>query len=113
MVGRGVTIVHRGEEIHKNVKYWLKPNIKNHIQNGDIPMHWRSQVLGDPSRFGLTREAPDGLKEIKNSGLRDDRLSAGHRFPGRPRHWLRSGDKRPHTDPQGVRSDPEGVYLAA
>ena len=35
--GARVTLVHRGEGIHNNVKYWIKPNIENRIKNGEIP----------------------------------------------------------------------------
>ena len=43
--GARVTLVHRGEGIHANVKYWIKPNIENRIKNGEIPAHFRSTVL--------------------------------------------------------------------
>jgi thioredoxin reductase (NADPH) len=42
--GARVTLVHRGEGIHHNVKYWIKPNIENRIKNGEIPAHFRSTV---------------------------------------------------------------------
>jgi len=35
--GARVTLIHRGEGIHSNVKYWIKPNIENRIKNGEIP----------------------------------------------------------------------------
>src|SRR6202008_3867340 len=34
--GARVTIVHRGLGMHKNVKYWILPDIENRIRNGEI-----------------------------------------------------------------------------
>ena len=42
--GARVTMVHRGAEIHRHVKYWIKPNIENRIKNGEIPMYFESSV---------------------------------------------------------------------
>ena len=43
--GARVTLVHRGEGIRNNVKYWIKPNIENRIKNGEIQAYFRSTVL--------------------------------------------------------------------
>jgi thioredoxin reductase (NADPH) len=59
--GARVTMVHRGTEIHKNVKYWLKPNIENRIKNNEIPMYWRSQVL-EIRHDAVLLATPDGVK---------------------------------------------------
>src|ERR1700760_4020933 len=34
--GARVTLVHREGEIHRHVKYWIKPDIENRIKNGEI-----------------------------------------------------------------------------
>src|SRR5205085_3477496 len=39
--GARVTLVHRGPGIHKNVKYWIKPNIENRIRNGEIQAYFQ------------------------------------------------------------------------
>jgi thioredoxin reductase (NADPH) len=33
--GARVTLVHRGAEMHRHVKYWIKPDIENRIKNGE------------------------------------------------------------------------------
>ncbi len=45
--GARVTLVHRGGEIHKNVKYSIKPNIENRIKNGKITAYFHSHAGGD------------------------------------------------------------------
>ena len=42
--GARVTLVHRGPEIHRHVKYWIKPNIENRIKNGEIQAFFNSTV---------------------------------------------------------------------
>src|SRR5579863_4620832 len=34
--GAKVTLVHRGAEMHRHVKYWILPDISNRIKNGEI-----------------------------------------------------------------------------
>ena len=34
--GAHVTLIHRGTEMHRHVKYWIKPDIENRIKNGEI-----------------------------------------------------------------------------
>jgi thioredoxin reductase (NADPH) len=110
--GSRVTMLHRGTEIHKNVKYWLKPNIENRIKNGEIPMYWRSEVLEIRPASVLIAQ-PDGVMELKNdwvfamTGYQPDIgfLEAhGIRFDAET--------KRPRTDPKTLESDRKGMYLA-
>jgi len=110
--GARVTMVHRGGEIHQNVKYWLKPNIENRIKNREIPMHFRSRLL-EIRETSVLIETPEGEREIKNdfvfamTGYRPDVefLEAhGIRFDPESR--------RPRTDAQTLESDTKGIYLA-
>lgn len=110
--GARVTMVHRGTEIHKNVKYWLKPNIENRIKNGEIPMHWKTEVL-EIRQDVVKLATPEGVKEVKNdwvfamTGYQPDLefLNAhGIRFDAETR--------RPRTDPKTLESDRKGMYLA-
>ena len=110
--GARVSMVHRGTEIHQNVKYWLKPNIENRIKNGEIPMFWRSQVL-EIRPESVLLQTPEGQRELKNdfvfamTGYRPDVefLEAhGIRFDAETR--------RPYTNPETLESDRKGMFLA-
>ncbi len=110
--GARVTMVHRGTEIHPNVKYWLKPNIENRIKNGEIPMYWRSQVT-EIRPASVVIETPEGARALKNdfvfamTGYRPDVefLEA---------HGIRFDEEtlRPYTNPETLESDRKGMYLA-
>ena len=39
-----VELVHRGSELGKGIKYWVLPDIKNRIKNGEIPVMFNTTV---------------------------------------------------------------------
>src|SRR5436309_4857100 len=60
-----VTLVHRGAEISRAVKYWIKPNIENRIKAGEIKAYFHSRIVEiRPDSVLLT--TPDGEVAIKN-----------------------------------------------
>ena len=110
--GARVTMIHRGTEIHKNVKYWLKPNIENRIKNGEIPMHWNSSVT-EIRENSVVIETPEGTREIRNdfvlamTGYQPDtKFLAAHGIRFDPE------TRRPRTNPDTLESDRPGMYLA-
>ncbi len=110
--GARVTMVHRGTDIHQNVKYWLKPNIENRIKNNEIPMHWKSQLI-EIQEKSVVLETPEGRREIPNdfvfamTGYRPDvEFLAAHGI------HIDQETRRPRTNPETLESDRAGVYLA-
>jgi thioredoxin reductase (NADPH) len=110
--GARVTLVHRGEGIHANVKYWIKPNIENRIKNGEIPAYFRSTVeeIGEDS---VRLNTPQGQVTLKNdfvfamTGYRPDtKFLDAHGIHFDPE------SSRPYTDPETLESDRKGIYLA-
>ena len=63
--GARVTLVHRGAEIHKHVKYWIKPNIENRIKNGEVKAYFNSHVVEIRPR-SVVLDTPEGRVEVKN-----------------------------------------------
>ena len=63
--GARVTLVHRGPEMHRHVKYWIKPDIENRIRHGEINAHFRSQVTEiTPDKVVL--DTPEGSVSLGN-----------------------------------------------
>ena len=107
-----VTLVHRGGEISRSVKYWIKPNIENRIQAGEIKAYFHSHiieirpesvVLATPNGevtlrndfvFALTGYSPD-LPFLNALGITIDAKTL-----------------RPRTDPKTLESERQGIYLA-
>jgi thioredoxin reductase (NADPH) len=110
--GARVTMVHRGGEIHGNVKYWLKPNIENRIKNGEIPMYFHSRVQ-EIRETSVRLATPEGERELKNDfvfamiGYRPD-------IEFLEAHGIRLDPetRRPYTNAETLESDRKGMYLA-
>jgi thioredoxin reductase (NADPH) len=110
--GARVTLVHRDGEMHRHVKYWIKPDIENRIKNGEVKALFRSQVV-EITPDTVVLETPEGSQILKNdfvfamTGYHPDfdfleRL--GVRFEGQ--------DKRPVCDAETLESNVPGIYLA-
>jgi thioredoxin reductase (NADPH) len=57
-----VSIVHRGAHVKPGVKYWLKPDIENRIEEGSIPARFHTLVRAFRDGQGVEVEGPDGLQ---------------------------------------------------
>jgi thioredoxin reductase (NADPH) len=104
--------VHRGDAVHRAVKYWIKPNIENRIKNGEIPCHFNSRVLEiQPDRVLLS--TPEGEQWLKNdfvfamTGYRPD-----FEFLAAQGVTLDEATGRPRVDAETLESERPGVYLA-
>ena len=63
--GARVTLVHRGPELHRHIKYWIKPDIENRIKNGEVTAHFSTTVSRiDPDT--VTLATPGGEQTIPN-----------------------------------------------
>ncbi|MEO7652725.1 MAG: YpdA family putative bacillithiol disulfide reductase [Bryobacteraceae bacterium] len=107
-----VTMVHRGAEISRAVKYWIKPNIENRIKASEIKAYFHSHVLEiRPDSVRLA--TPDGEIDLKNdfvfamTGYSPD-LDFLHSLG----ISLDPKTQRPRTNPTTLESDRHGIYLA-
>ena len=111
--GAKVTLVHRASELHRHIKYWIKPDIENRIKNGEVTAYLSSTVesivedtvtLATPSGpvtiandfvFALTGYHPD-FDFIERLGVTLDEAN----------------DRCPICDPASLESNVLGIYLA-
>lgn len=63
--GARVTLIHRGPELSKGVKYWVLPDIENRIKNGEVKALFNATVqeIRDASILILTQ---NGTEEREN-----------------------------------------------
>jgi len=111
--GARVTLVHRGAEMHRHVKYWILPDINNRIKNGEIAAHFSSNV----ARIGeddVVVSTPKGELAIKNdfvfalTGYRPDfefLEALGVKLD-------EANDRCPACNPATLESNVPGIYLA-
>jgi len=111
--GAHVTLVHRGQALHRHIKYWIKPDIENRIKNGEITAYLGSTVeqiaedtvtLRTPAGpvtipndfvFALTGYHPD-FDFIESLGITLDETN----------------DRCPICNPATLESNINGIYLA-
>ena len=63
--GARVTLVHRGAELHRHIKYWIKPDIENRIKHGEVKAFFSSTV-SEITEDTVTLHTPLGTKELCN-----------------------------------------------
>src|SRR5205807_4972967 len=111
--GARVTLVHRRPGMHKNVKYWILPDIENRIRNQEITAFFNSTVLEIRER-SVQLETPAGKIELSNDFV--FALTGYHP----DFDFLRSlgiqiaedGEFRPACDAETLESNVSGIYLA-
>jgi thioredoxin reductase (NADPH) len=110
--GARVTLVHHAAEMHRHVKYWIKPDIENRIKNGEVKAYFNTRIV-EITPDNVLLETPEGRATIKNdfvfamTGYHPDFAfleRMGVRFDG--------PDKRPVCDAQTLESNVPGIYLA-
>lgn len=111
--GGRVTMVVRGESIGKRVKYWVRPDIINRIEEGSIKAYFNSEIekIEDST---VTIKTPTGLINIPNHYVValtgylpnfDLLVNSGIN--------LSKDDKQiPHYNSETMESNVEGLYLA-
>lgn len=111
--GARVTLVHRGAELHRHIKYWIKPDIENRIKNGEIAAYFNTTVA-NITEDTVTLATPEGEKTLPNqfvfalTGYHPDFAfieSLGVRLD-------ESNARCPVCDPQSLESNVPGLYLA-
>ncbi len=64
--GADVTMIIRQSSISENVKYWVKPDIENRINEGSIKAHFNSELLEIKESSVIFKDEKGEIKEIEN-----------------------------------------------
>jgi thioredoxin reductase (NADPH) len=111
--GARVTLVHRGPEMHRHVKYWILPDINNRVKNGEITAYFNS-VVTQISEDDVTLQTPGGAVTLPNhfvfvlTGYHPD-------FDFIEQLGVKldeANDRVPICDPATLESNVTGIYLA-
>jgi thioredoxin reductase (NADPH) len=111
--GARVTLVHRGPEMHRHVKYWILPDINNRVKHGEIKAYFNSTVT-NITEDNVTLATPDGLVTIANQFV--FALTGYHPDFGFIEQLGvkldEANDRCPVCDPATLESNVPGIYLA-
>lgn len=109
--GARVTLIHHGPGVGDHVKYWIKPNLENRIQNGEIKAYFRSRVVEIAPEW-IRVATPEGELRLRNDFVL---AMTGYRPDTRflEAHGIRLDEQgRPRLDPVTLESERKGIYLA-
>ena len=111
--GGNVTMIVRGETIGERVKYWVRPDILNRIEEGSIKAYFNSEITSINTDF-IEIKTPEGNKKLPNdyvialTGYQPNFKfldQAGIKFSENKKHI-------PDYNPDTMESNVEGLYLA-
>ncbi|WP_111308249.1 YpdA family putative bacillithiol disulfide reductase [Confluentibacter sediminis] len=111
--GGYVTMVVRGEGIGERVKYWVRPDIVNRIEEGSIKAYYHSEVI-KIGEHSVDIQTPDGLKTIENDYVvaLTGYLPNFDLLKESGIELSDDGRKIPNYNPETMESNIEGLYLA-
>lgn len=110
--GARVTLIHRGAEMHRHVKYWIKPDIENRIKANEIKAYFHTRVV-EITPDAVIAETPEGRKTLANdfvfalTGYRPD-----FDFLKQLGVQCSGPDRLPVCHKQTLESNVPGIYLA-
>lgn len=110
--GARTTIVYRGKEWPKSVKYWLRPDLENRIKAREIAARMESQVI-EITRRWVSIRGPQGDEQIPA-----DRVYPLIGFRPDLELFKRIGvafdaeSGRPQVDPETLQTSVPGVFVA-
>jgi thioredoxin reductase (NADPH) len=110
--GAHVTIIHRGAEMGRTLKYWVKPDIENRIRAGEIRAMFHSHVVAfEPGKVlvknGRGEESVPASQVFALTGYHPD-----FAFLERLAIRLATTNRKPAIDPETLESNVPGIYLA-
>lgn len=110
--GGEVILIHRGPEVGRKIKYWVRPDIENRIQRGEVRAFFNSRALEIRPRE-IVIDTPDGQVVEENDFV----LAMTGFHPDAP--FLESmgirinpDDGAPIHDPETLETNVKGIYLA-
>jgi thioredoxin reductase (NADPH) len=110
--GAHVTIVHRGAEMSKSLKYWVRPDVDNRIAAGEIRALFNTRVV----------EIEPGQMVVEKSGVQQT-IPAAHVFALTGYHpdfeflarvgiELDATTKKPKVNAETLETNVPGIYVA-
>lgn len=111
--GGDVTMIVRGPEIGRRVKYWVRPDIENRISEGSIKAYFNAELTEIKDGSVIFRDGDGNTNEIENdfvlalTGYLPD-----FDFLGKAGVLLEGESMVPHHNDHTMETNVSGLYLA-
>ena len=111
--GAEVTLIIRGEEVGQRVKYWVRPDIINRIEEGSINAFYNSEVI-EINEEEIKIETPKGIETLQNDFVL---ALTGYKpnfsfLQSMGIELSQDEQKIPVYNPETMQTNVEGIYLA-
>jgi thioredoxin reductase (NADPH) len=112
--GAIVTLIHRGSELRRTIKYWILPDIENRILNGEVRALFRHEVVRIEPATITVRNLETGAEEtIPNDFVFAlTGYHADHDFMRSAGISIDPESMKPAFDPETYETNVRGIYLA-
>ena len=112
--GARVTLIHRGTELRRTIKYWILPDIENRIQNGEVRGLFRHEVTRIEPLSIHVRDLDSGEeRQLPNDFVFAlTGYHADHHFMQAIGIAIDPETMKPSLDPESFETNVRGIYLA-
>ena len=111
--GAEVTMIIKGSEISKSVKYWVKPDIENRIAEGSIKAYFNAEMVEIKNNSVIFKDELGKIHEIENDFvLAMTGYLPDFEFLKNSGIQLKDENLRPMYNPETMETNIENLYLA-
>ena len=111
--GADVTMIIKGSEISKSVKYWVKPDIENRIAEGSIKAFFNAEMLEIKENSAIFKDEMGQIHKIENDFvLAMTGYLPDFEFLKTSGIDLKGDNLRPIYNPETMETNVENLYLA-
>ena len=111
--GADVTMIIKGSEISKSVKYWVKPDIENRISEGSIKAFFNAEMLEIKENSAIFKDEMGQIHKIENDFvLAMTGYLPDFEFLKTSGIDLKEENLRPIYHPETMETNVENLYLA-
>ncbi|MFN2260857.1 MAG: YpdA family putative bacillithiol disulfide reductase [Psychroflexus sp.] len=112
--GAEVTMIVRGDDIGPRVKYWVRPDVKNRIEEGSIKAHFNAELTKIDKDFVEFKDENGKIQKLENDFVL---ALTGYRpnFEFLQKLGIQLSEDSlsiPKYDPQTMETNINGIYLA-
>ncbi len=111
--GVKVTLIHRGAELSTHIKYWVRPDILNRIDRGEVTAYLETAVEEIlPDRLRLKKGSGERVEIGNDAVLAMTGYRPHYRFLESLGIEIDEESGKPRVDPETCQSNAPGIYLA-
>lgn len=111
--GASVTLIHRGPTLSTHIKYWVRPDILNRIERGEVKAFLETEVVSiHPGKLELRRKTGERLEIANDAVLALTGYHPDYPFLSSMGIEIDFESGKPRVDSDTCETNVPGIYLA-